>query len=203
MKFLLTTLFLYLLFQTGYSQEINGYFINIEGDTIPACIKVPKGLFGNIHEEHLFTKVKITDSSGETQFKPGEIKSFSFTYKNKQYAFYSKPVRKYNFSWKATKDTLFRFMTIFSKGEHATGYSCYSVVPGDKTSSVHILYTLERRIDNAHLYLHNYGKLEEMRTALTDFYSHVPSVASALSNKFIARRKVHTDIPAAIEALNR
>lgn len=201
MKFLFTVFFLCFIWQAGFSQDINGYFIKANGDTIPSQIKIPKAVFGGINEEHLFAKVEVVDSLGGAVYKPGEIKSFAFTYKNQEYNFYSKPVRKYNFNYKATNDTLFRFMTVFSKGKNATGYSYYA--SGYGNTSPHVMYSFERGIDSAYLYLHNYGGLKEMHAALADFYRHVPAITGALSNKFVSRRKVQQDIQAVIEALNQ
>lgn len=201
MKVLLFNLITLLLLATTQGQP-NGYYVNIEGDTVTAHISIPQDFPTIDHLEKLFRKVSIQRCGGViATYKPGDISAFSFDHKKKRYHFELQTRGRYHLFVNTLKDSVPAFMLILNKGSHAACYLYYQA--GSEDNNTADYYTLTRSIDSKKLLLHNFGKLPVLRRNIGNFYAHLPASKKAMKGKFKRYYKLQKDLIKFMEAINR
>lgn len=201
-KYLVSICIVPFLLTKTYCQP-NGYYINNEGDTLNARIKMPQGFLRNPYFEGLFRKVSIQQTGGETTTcKPHEIAAFSFQHQKKRFNFESVPRGRYHLFSTTFKDSVPSFMLVLNKGKQAAAYLYYETGTEESTTPAEY-YTLTRSIDDEKLYLHNFGKLKPIRNKLIAFYGHLPSAEKAVKRKFTRHSKMRKDLVKFMETVNR
>ncbi len=118
MKYYIACFPLFFLFKLSFSQTYeNGYYVTLQNDTMSAKIKVPKDLFGSVQIEVLERKIKVSDGSsqGVKTLKLADIKSYGFSYKDKNF----------NFASKQLKENKSKFFERLADGKNASCYYYY------------------------------------------------------------------------------
>jgi hypothetical protein len=174
------------LVNTNYFKNVDGYIVSSSGDTSAARIKMP-GLMGyNFNKQ-----VQIIDSTGGVQtLLPTDIKGFGYTNNEKQYIYYSKPI----------KDGKMYFLEPVVTGPRASLYQ-YVVTAGQYGSNQEF-YTFENAAGD-HMFMTNYAALDVFRQKLKEFYKEYPGIQQLIDTKFNTRRGIQRDIRSIVEAVNK
>lgn len=178
----------------SYSQQTApGFYISKANDTITTNIKIPSSLFGGADFSKFLFKVEVADSiTGTEKFKPDDIKSFGFLYKEKQYRFFSKPA--------ITKNNL-RFLQPIILAQKTSVYQFQTV--NQNGAPIGTFYTFEKE-DGSYTFLTTGTKnLGKFRDALKEFYTDRPDVQQLIDTKFQTRNAIHQDITEIVQAVNK
>lgn len=191
--------YLFLFFSIGlstfsYAQNTaTGFYVTTTNDTILTQIKIPTSLFGAVDLSKLIFKVETFDSSSNDskKFKPGDIKSFEFVYKQVTYTFYSQPT--------ITKKNL-RFLQPLYLSAATNIYLLKTADPNGKALGV--LYTLERK-DGTYAFLSTgIRSLDKFKEILKEFYKDKPALGAIIDSKFKSRMAIERDIITIAKAAN-
>ncbi len=186
--FVLLTSFIY-----SYSQTtVPGYYVTKTNDTITAQIKIPKSIFG-VDLSKFFFKVEIVDSiNGNKKFKPNDIKSFGFLYKEINYIFFSKPT--------ITENNL-RFLQPFIIGPKTSIYWFHTV--DQNGIPLGTFYTFEKA-DGTYTFLSTgVLSLSKFRESLKEFYKDYLEVQQLIDKRFQNKPSIKHDIIEIVQAVNK
>lgn len=188
LSFLLLTLGGY-----SYSQTfVQGYYITLNNDSIPAQIKMPKSVFGGVDLSKLFFKVEIEDSNSSTQkFNPKDINRFGFIYNEEDYVFYSKPM---------FVETSLRFVQPSVLGEKS---SLYEYQTFDQNGApIGTFYTIEKN-EGTFIFISTALKsLDKFKETLKEGYQENPNLQLFIDSKFKDRKSIKSDIIEIVQAAN-
>ena len=174
-------IYLLLMSSLATAAQHNGYYVTLRNDTIPALIKVEKGVFDPFSFYGLYRNVKISDSiSGERVYLPGDILSFYVETHLGNYHFFSKPLR----------DGTVRFLeavTLTSKA-NLYGYRNIKVNSGGGIEA----YTIERA-DSTFIFFENelYVKAKKK---FREFFKNEPAILAHLEKLFKQPGYEHRDL---------
>ena len=159
----------------------NGYYVTLQNDTIPANIKVEKGVFNPNSFYSLFKNVTVASSGAEAKvFKPGDIRSFYVETHLGNYHFYSKPL----------KDGTLRFLEVVTLTSKANlyGYRYSKVNSGGGIEE----YTIERA-DGTLTFFENelYVKAKKK---FREFFKDEPAILAHLEKYFKQPGYEHRDL---------
>ena len=173
-------------FTNSYAKTVDGYIITLKGDTVFSKIKIP-GAFSNFN----YNEVEIIDSTNESKvLTPEDIKGYGYHYKNKDYVFMSKKIKK---------GTLY-FLEQIVGGTKASLYQYISSNFGYGSDKV--FYTFEKA-GGINLFIVNYAALSDFRNELRFFYSENIEVQKLIDSKFNGRGHIQDDIKEIVEAVNK
>ena len=183
-------LFLFLvfpLFKTDhYFKNVDGYIVSLTGDTMAVKIKLPGLMGSNINKQ-----VQLIDSAGQTQtVMPAEVKGFGYTNKEKQFVYYSKPI----------KNGTIYFLEPVVVGPKASLFQF--VVTGGQYGSDQEFYTFENAAGER-MFMTNYAALEVFQSKLKNFYKDHPAINALIDAKFYRRGRIQEDIKSVLEAVNK
>lgn len=187
MKSYLLLFLVFPLFKTDYFKNVDGYLVSLEGDTTAAKIKLPGGFAGY----NIYKQVQVVDSDGEVRtIEPAEVKGFGYTNKEKQFVYYSKPI----------KDGKIYFLEPVITGPRTSLYQ-YVILAGQYGSNQEF-YTFENA-SGERLFMTNYAALTVFHEKLKNFYKEYPDVQALIDTKFTRRGMIQRDIKAILEAVNK
>lgn len=191
--------YIFLFFSIGlstfsYAQNTApGFYVTTTNDTIITQIKIPTSLFGSVDLSKLIFKVETFDSStnDSKKFKPGDIKSFEFVYKQVSYTFYSQPT--------ITKKNL-RFLQALYLSSATNIYLFKTADQNGK--AVGVFYTLEMA-DGTHAFLStSIRNLDKFKETLKEFYKDKPALQAVIDTKFTSRMAIERDLITIAKAAN-
>ena len=186
MKSFYVLLMLLASFTKSYSKTVDGYIISLNGDTVSLKIKIP-GAFSNFN----YKEVEIIDSSNESKvLTPEDIKGYGYHYKNKDYVYMSKKIKK---------GTLY-FLEQIVGGTKASLYQYISSSGGYGSDKV--FYTFEKA-GGINLFIDNYAALSDFRNELRFFYNENIGVQKLIDSKFNGRGHIQDDIKEVVEVVNK
>lgn len=172
MKPLLLTLILSLFAYHANAQSFApGYYITQANDTVPAQIKLKKGVFGPSTND-LTDEVEIIDSiKGSRKYLPEDINGYGFSHKGRKYILTSKPV----------KNGQKKFLSPLYIGPKSSLYLHGTFTTGGTYASKQVFYTFEKS-DNTYLFLKNILN-KNFRSQVKEFYKDSPEVMQIIDTK--------------------
>lgn len=153
---------------------------------------MPKSIFG-VDLSKLLLKVEIEDSlNGTKKFKPNDIKSFGFLYKEKNYTFFSKPT---------ITENNFRFLQPFIAGPKTSVYWFHTL--DQNGAHLGTFYTFEKE-DGTYTFLSTgIRSLDRFRSTLKEFYKVNAEVQQLIDTKFQNRTAINRDMLEIVQAFNK
>jgi len=171
------------------SKIVKGYIISQTNDTLLRQIQVEADIFGQFNEIKLYHEVLILNDNGLLQLlTPADIKGFGFNYKDKQYAFISKPVDK---SGKSL------FVEPLIAGRRATLYLYKEL----SYMTNEYRFTVEKQ-DGTFLRLSDFASLESFRQQLKTFFGDDKDAISLIDGSFRSHSKIEKDITNVVREVN-
>jgi len=197
MKRYLLLFFLLSLIGHAYSQspdDIPGYYVTHKNDTVKAQIELPKSFFNKqkVILTEFLNKVEVMDSvKGTIKFKPGDIRSYGFTYNGTNYKFFSPSCSKgFNKFLQAIilgkKTNLYTFQTI-----DANGYPLGAVYTLEKPDGTCVFFNIVER------------RLSIYKEKLKEFYKDDLELQQLIDKKFQNKIFIERNIKEMVEAANK
>jgi hypothetical protein len=185
----LLLIFIFPLFTHANSRIVKGYIISQNNDTLSRQVQVEADIFGQFNEIKLYHEVDIIDEKGNLQtLSPTDIKGFGFSYKDKQYAFISKPMGNAG---------RLLFVEPLITGRKATLYLYKEL--SYMTNEYH--FTLEKQ-DGTYLSLSDFSTLETFREKLKSFFGDNKDALSLIENSFRSHSKIEKDMAKVVQEVN-
>lgn len=185
-------LVLSITFLKSYSNNVDGYIVTLNSDTVQAQIKLSGGFFFGIGSYDMYKQVQVLDSVGTVKvLTPKEIKAYGYTYKSRDYVYRVKQI----------EDGSYYFLEPVITGNRTSLYRYTVIRGGGKYATMEEYYTFEKS-GGSYLFLKSFDGLDTFKAALKGFYSDNSEVQQLIEKKFSARRKIQKDIQDIVVAVN-
>jgi hypothetical protein len=168
---------------------VSGYIISQRDDTVSTTLAVYVDAFGHLNESKLNHGVELPDSSGNLlNLTPDDIKGFGFSFKEKEYAFVSRPVDPEGHQM---------FVKPLICGPNTTLY-CYTQLYYTR-SEEH--FTFEKQ-DGTYICISSFSEPEKIREALKSFFRENEETVTFLDNCFRKRSTIQKDVEGVVNEVN-
>jgi hypothetical protein len=162
-----------------------GYYITWKNDTVHAKIMVASNNCG------MMDGFQIVDSNKKKLWiLPTEAKECVYTYRGKEYRFFSIPEDQYRKI----------FLGVDIIGPKVKLYKCV-VNLGPSLNHTKVFYNLEKR-DGKMIRFDNFDKLEHITDLFTQFFKSDPPMIEEVKKRFKNKKSINDDVKSIVESYN-
>jgi hypothetical protein len=168
---------------------VEGYIISERDDTVSTTLAIHVDALGRLNEAKLNHTVELPDSSGNyLNLTPDDIKGFGFSFKNKKYAYVSKPI---------DPEGHLMFVQPVVTGPNTTLF-CYTQLYHQQSEDH---FTFEKQ-DGSYICISSFSPPDQIREELRSFFRENQETLSVINSCFQKRSSLLKDIDRVVREVN-